>query len=454
MTHPIAPAFVAPVPDQLRRGLTQLDAVPNQLGGLLQAWRGERPASFLSADSRKALDDRLARLGVNYPRLAVTALVDRMRLAGISLGEGSTVWQTFTRARGRELAELVHTDRLLYGKAYVTVWATEDSRPTITGDSPFAMTHGVDPATGRATWAVRRWQHDEGTVAAMLYTPESIVEYRGSSGTTAGVAASSLRHHRTIDNKLDALPVVPFVRRASLSDELTGSSAVADLLDLTDAGAKVLGDAMVTSEFYARPRRWATGLEIEEDEDGRPVDPFGARRFLQSEDPETKFGQLDPARLDGYADLFAVITQSVGALSGLPAHYLGLHGDQPASADGIRAAEAQLVARALSEQRHTADEWGEVAVLLDAVARGVPVDPDKLGTAVVTWDSPETRTPAMDADAATKLHGIGVPLRELLVDRLGYDPDEADRVAELALAERSARLQLARAEGTTGPSSP
>src|SRR5699024_5378356 len=98
----------------------------------------------------------------------------------------------------------------------------------------------------------------------------------------------------------------------------------------------------VTSEYFARPRRWATGLEIEEDDDGRPIDPFGDSRLLQSEDPETKFGQLDPARLDGYNDLSAMLTQHIGALTGLPPHYLGLHGDQPANADSVRAAESQL----------------------------------------------------------------------------------------------------------------
>src|SRR5690625_6881461 len=95
-------------------------------------------------------------------------------------------------------------------------------------------------------------------------------------------------------------------------------------------------DAMVTSESYARPRRWATGLEIQEDDDGNPVDPFGRDRSLQSEDPETRFGQFDPARLDSYGDMSATITQMIGAITGLPAHYLGLHGDQPAAAEGVR----------------------------------------------------------------------------------------------------------------------
>lgn len=445
--YPLAPTMDPQTPEELKAGLNMLDARPALLHGLRQAWRGDRPAAYLSRESRDALDDRLARLGVNYPRLAVEALADRMRLAGIEL-DSRPVWQAFLRAGGRELAELVHTDRLLYGSAYVTVWATEDGRPTLTGDSPFSMAHASDPATGETWWALRRWRVSPTEVACAIMTPDRVTEYRADSGGDT-LPATAYRRHRALDNPLGVVPVVPFIRRSSLSDPATGSSAVADLLDLSDAAAKVLGDAMVTSEYYARPRRWATGLEIEEDDDGNPVDPFGKRRFLQSEDPDTKFGQLDGARLDGYGDLLATISQAVGALSGLPPHYLGLHGDQPASAEGIRAAEAQLVARAETEKSRTADEWARVAVLLDAVDRGVPVDPATAGRAVVSWEPSETSTPAMDADAAVKLRGIGVPLAAVLADTLHYAPD---RVAELVAQARDEQVLGAAADRISGRS--
>src|SRR5690625_3208158 len=143
---------------------------------------------------------------------------------------------------------------------------------------------------------------------------------------------------------------------------------------------------MVTSEYFARPRRWATGLEIEEDDDGNPVDPFGESRLLQSEDPETKFGQLASTGLDGYSDLLANLTQQIGSLSGLPAHYLGLHGDQPPTADSIRAAETQLTATAYSEQRHLTGPWSEVAGWLNAINLGTVDVPD---TILPKWASPD-----------------------------------------------------------------
>jgi hypothetical protein len=211
---------------------------------------------------------------------------------------------------------------------------------------------------------------------------------------------------------------------------------LSDVLDLSDALNKLHADAVVTSEYYARPRRWATGLEIVEDEEtGEPVNPFSTEenRVWQSEAPETKFGQFEQARLDGYGDLVATLTQEIGALSGLPPHYLGLHGDQPASADAIRSAEASLVSRARERQTMFGAAWADVARLVLAVRDGV--DPASVDVEAV-WGNPETRTPAQAADAAAKLHGIGVPLAALLADPLGMTPVQVDRIVALRDAER------------------
>ncbi|MFV0432530.1 MAG: phage portal protein, partial [Leucobacter sp.] len=243
----------------------------------------------------------------------------------------------------------------------------------------------------------------------------------------------------TIDNPLGEVPVVQIVNRARLLD-FDGSSEMTDILDLTDGLAKIMSDAMVTSEGFARPRRWATGLEVVEDDDGNPINPFSneSSRLWQSEDPATKFGQFDGARLDGYSDLVAVLTQQIGAVSGLPPHYLGLNGDQPPSADAIRSAEASLVARTVSKQRTYGRAWAKVADLIAKVRDG-----HNTRDFETVWASAETRTPGQVADAAAKLAGIGVPLESVLADPLGYSPSQIDQIKR---ARRSEALDQAGAD--------
>src|SRR5699024_12639384 len=90
------------------------------------------------------------------------------------------------------------------------------------------------------------------------------------------------------------------------------------------------------------------------------VDPFARSRLLQSEDPETNFGQLAPSTPQGQVELIATLTQQIGALTRLPAHYIGIHGDQPASAEGVRAAETQQVMAARTEIRYLTVQRSDV----------------------------------------------------------------------------------------------
>ena len=420
--------------EQLHELLERVELRTGQLDGLRKAWDGSRPAAWLSQKSRDALDGKLSRLGVNIPRLGVRSLAERLRVDGFTgrPGDGedngaAAVWDAWKRAGMIGLSDLAHTDRTLYGAAMVTVWSSahDDSRPVAMLDSPRTAAVTRDPATGEPIRAVRRWS-SSGESHALVMHADRLTRWRATASDAPASFGGWERVGDELPNPLGVVPMTPLVRRTG-SDDWDGTSYVADVLDISDALAKVLGDAMTTSEDFARPRRWATGLEIVEDEDGNPVDPFGEGRLMQSEDPETKFGQLPSVGLDGYSDLVAVLTQQAGSLLGLPAHYLGLHGDQPPNSESVRASEAQLVSTAYAEQRQLDPGWARVAGLLVAVAQ--PAELLDLDSHRPVWASPEVRTPAQAADSATKLHGIGVPLRELLTDPLGYSPEDAARIA-------------------------
>lgn len=409
----------------LRDDLERIEQRTHALGGLRKHWQGRPDTAFMSEASRDALDDRLGRLSINFPRLLVTSYVDRMNLTGWKGEDGNPDSAAWARHRAAGLvarSELLHTDRLMYGAAYVTVWP-EPSGPAVVLDNPFSMTVDEDPLTGTVRRAVRTWKH-RGRQHALVIEADTITRW-ATSAPDLGSAGEWRVVGRPMDSAFSAdglVPVVPFIRRMS-TDDHDGTSVAADILDLTDAENKLMADAMVTSESYARPRRWATGLEIQEDDEGREIDPFAKGRSLQSEDPETKFGQFDPARLDSYADMSATITQMVGAMTGLPAHYLGLHGDQPAAAEGVRAAEAQLTSRVFSELRAMDAPWSRVAGLLALAGDRDLIRPPLLEP---VWASPEIRTPGQASDAAAKLHGIGVPLRSLLTNTMGWTPDQVD----------------------------
>lgn len=440
MTSPIAFA------EKLSR---RLDERAPSLASLDSYYNATQPAAFLSAEAREALGNRFRLLAVNFPRLVVTSLAERLDVTGFRTGGPQSapderIWRVWRSCGMEEAAAQAHTEALTLGSAFVVVWAGADGAPSITVESSRQVTVERNPATREVTAAFKRWV-ENGTAYGVVFEPDKItrLQARGHVAAEGSIPATGWTVTETIDNPLGVVPVVPIVNRGRLMDA-EGVSEMADILGLSDAVNKISTDMLVTSEHYARPRRWATGLEVVEDEDGNPINPFAseANRVWQSEDPATKFGQFDAARLDGYADALATLTQQIGALSGLPPHYLGLHGDQPASADAIRSAEASLVATAYARQRTFGAAWEQVARLVVAVLDGTDA---RTVDIEAVWESPETRTPAQAADAAIKLVSIGVPLAFVAETVLGYSPEQVQRIRELRRAESldSAGVDLA-----------
>ncbi len=149
------------------------------------------------------------------------------------------------------------------------------------------------------------------------------------------------------------------------------------------------------------------------------------------------------ADLSGFTNALATLTQTLGALSGLPPHYLGLHGDQPASADAIRSAEASLVAKVRRKQRVLSGGWETVMRLAVAIRDG-RYDP-ALNRLETVWSDPETRSVAQGADAALKLVQGGLLTADVALEHyVGMTPGQIENNRNLRrrAASDSAAVQV------------
>lgn len=412
----------------------------NRLSTLDAYYRGEQPLTFLSPEARTALGNRLHTVSVNVPRLVVSSLVERLRIVGLTRDgvPDPALWAVWTGNDLDELAPVAHREALTLGSAYVIVWAGA-SGPSISVESPHQVIVARDPATRETTAALKRWDVDGGRGQhAVTYTPDAITRY-ATDATGAPAESGAWRVVERIANPLGVVPVVELRNAERLLDE--GTSAFADVIALTDALVKISTDMLVTSEFFARPRRWATGVEIPVDAAGDPVNPFAseADRTWISEAPESKFGQFAATDLAAYDAAVRVLMQQISAVSALPGHYLGIVASNPSSADAIRSAEAALTARAESKQRRFGRAWERVAALAVAVQTGA----DPAGLALgVAWADPATRSVAQDADAAVKLVQAGILPPSEALRRLGYSDDEILRIRAAKAAESLDTLDL------------
>lgn len=431
-------------PDLLTELLQAMDANAHRYNELDLYARGMQPLAFLAPESKAALNNRFGRIASNIPRLAVTSLAERLRISGLN---GADVWENFLANDLDQLSGVAHREALTLGQAFVVVWADATTgSPRATIESAHQVAVRRDPVTREVVAAAKRVKAKE-TTEAWLYLPDVVQHYRANSPTAT---TGGFELVEEIPNPLGVVPVVPITNGDRLLDE-DGVSEIEDLKPLVDGLCKTLADLAVAQEFTARPRRWATGIELVEkpvinedgspvlDDDGEPVMvtenpiPEGSRAMV-SESEQAKFGQLEGANLAGYEAAVRIWLGQIMAVSALPSHFLGILTDQPTSADALRASEAGLTARASARQMTFGRAWEQVARLMVAVRDGV--DPASVSVRVV-WADASTRSVAQEADAAVKLWQSGLLSRRATLTRLGLSEDEID--AEMTAIDADAR---------------
>ncbi|ALG85840.1 phage portal protein [Gordonia phthalatica] len=421
--------------DTLTTLLQRLDEPAARYSELEHYYSGTQPLAFLAPESRTALGDRFGRMASNIPRLAITSLTERLRVTGFS---GVDVWDAWLRNDLDQTSTIAHREALLLGASYAIVWADHLGRPKVTIESAKQVTMLTDPGTRQPVAALKRWETAT-TTEAVLYGPAEIVRLRAEQ---PGATTQGFKVIETLTNPLGVVPVVRLTNSDRLLDD--GVSEIEDLKPLVDALNKTLTDMLTTSEYVGRPRRWATGIELEEDEQGDAVNPIPeGNRAMISENPDAKFGQLDSANLGGYEAAVRIILGQIMAVSALPSHYIGQLTATPPSADALRAAEASLTARAQARQQVFGRAWEQVARLIVAVRDGA--DPHRVEPRIV-WADPATRSIGQEADAIVKLYSSGLLPADYALQRLGYGDDEitAIRKARQTAALDNAAVDLSK----------
>jgi hypothetical protein len=387
---------------------------------------GEQPLAFIAPETLTATQGRLKNLNIGWPRLVIDSIEERLDVVGFRSRGGQPedkLWQMWQDNGMDQESQMLHQDSLIYGIGYAMVWADDSGQPRITVESPRECYVQCYPGSRRRRWAVKRWYQDDQGHATM-FTESTVRLYRTEATFTNPFNDPAILDSYTpggwtqIDefpNPLKVVPIVPFVNRPRVRKPY-GESELHELLPIFDAVNKLRTDMMVSSEFYVDPKRWATGVTLPEtlDADGNPTGEVDtSKAFSQArgrvwlaESPDAKLGQFPSSDLNGNVNAIANLTQTLGALSGLPPHYLGLHGDQPASADAIRSAESSLVAKVRRKQRILSGGWEEVMRLATAIRDG-SFNP-AYAELETLWSDPETRTVAQAADSAMKLVSGGL----------------------------------------------
>jgi hypothetical protein len=252
--------------------------------------------------------------------------------------------------------------------------------------------------------------------ACTLYLPDQTIQWVRQSGQWREV--SRVRHG------MGVVPVIPLANRTRLSDLYGSSEITPELRSVTDAAARILMDMQGTAEIMAIPQRLLFGVRAEDlgvnPETGAKMFDAYMARIMAFDDPDAKAMQFSAAELQNFVSALDALDRKAAAYTGLPPSYLSFSGDNPASAEAIKASEARLVAKVERKNAVFGGAW-EQAMRIAHLAMRSEVPSEMLRLEAV-WRDPSTPTYAAKADAATKLYanGMGViPLRQARLD-MGY----------------------------------
>lgn len=371
----------------------------------------------------------------NWPRVLVETKERRQNVRSLILPGGETadpqlreVWDA--NNLDTELS-LFNTDRMVYGRAFMSVGANEDepSLPLVHTESPREMVAEVDPRKRRLTAACRfrvtteeNGNTEPNEVTLMLPNETVWVEKDRLTGKWGEV-------DRDVHN-LGAVPVVMHLNRR-MSGSWVGESEMSDIIPLTDGCARALTNLQFAQEAHGIPRMWMTGVAKGDfiDASGNPIPQweayYNAIHTLTNKD--ASIGQLTQADLKNFETAITLYGKQAATVAGFPARYFGLHTTNPPAEGAIRADESQLIEGVERDNASVGTTLGWAAALMRRFATGEWVAGNRIH---VDWFDPATPTVAQLEDALSKRKAAGVLSREGYWDELGWS--EARKAKERA----------------------
>lgn len=377
---------------------------------------------------------------VNWPRLSVDSLEERLDLEGFRLSgqdaDDVELWRIWQANDLDEESQLGHLDAFIYGRSFICVGAGDDEdTPLVTIESPREMIAAIDPRTRHVSAALRLYGSTDDNPEpqlATLYFPTRTVWLE----RRPGLNPRWVEWDRD-DHNLGEVPVVPLLNRRRVG-RWAGVSELADVIPLTDAAARSLTNLQVASETHSVPQKWALGVSqgdfVDAEGNMLPVWESYFRSIWATGNKDAKVGQFQASDLRNFHDTVNHYARLVASLTGLPPHYLGFTTDNPASADAIRSSEARLVKRAERRQRIFGGSWERAMRLVLRFATGEWV-PEARGMEAI-WRDPATPTHAAKVDAMMKLTGgKQIVSVETAQEELGWNRTRRDVERSRLLAE-------------------
>lgn len=404
----------------------------SRLAELDKAVQGEFELPYLPLEGKGRLiaeyNALIRRAETPILSMLVSAQVDRLRVVGVrtsadDVSPNDEVWEWWQRSRLDQAQSMLYRDSANYGDGFAVATVGVDGSPRFTVESPLNLMVQYDDLDPLRLVMAAKIVGD----VAYLWDAEAYWKFVRDDRSSTG-----WKLDKRIEHAAGRCPVVRFPNNLDSSGR-----SVAEISPVLPIQARVnqgLFDRLLVQRSQSWRQRWATGLDIERDEEGNAIAPFetGADTLLVNESPEGRFGEFIQANLDPLLKSIDADIAAAAMVTRTPPHYLPQATISSVSAEALVALEGAFTSKINEKQiilGQSHKELAEVGAAL--IGESLPFSME------VVWADLEMRSLAQKVDAAVKKRSIGIPMPVVLSD-LGYTDSAIQRMMAQIEAEQQA----------------
>jgi hypothetical protein len=301
----------------------------------------------------------------------------------------------------------VHKEVLRAGDAYVIVWPDATGKATLFPNRAANVTVQYDDeGTGTILWAAKWWTTRDKHIRVNLFYPDRVERYVSKSETEVLVSdARSFVPVRsptsnvqslhsgdglgtldigpgTIANPYGVVPVFHFANNADIGD--CGRSELEAAIPIQDGLNKSVLDMLVAMEFSAYRQRWAAGIEIDFDAEGKKLAPFkaGVEHLWIAENPQATFGDFAASDLEQFLKVKDSFRVDIASVTGTPLHYFVQNSTGFASGVSLQQNETRFNAKVRDRQSAFGQTWE------DAMRFALKIEGVTDADVAIQWEDP------------------------------------------------------------------
>ena len=441
----------------LAAGLAALDEALPRVTEAQELYDGTAPEVFSSTRMGVLLKNSGRKFRLNWCRAVVTAVLNRLEIASISVvgggggddeadpleGEASpgqaTLDAAYTRNRMGLLGRDIHEAALSQGETFAIVWPGADDRARIHHNPASQVAVVYDPEDAQAKlFAIKRWSIGRERMRVNLYYADRIERYQSDgveddSGEQGWAlyfdeAAGETEDDWLVPNEYGVIPVFHFRPQWPRA-----RPEHADAYGAQNGLNKLLASYFGTVDYQVAPQRWALTQDgkattTAADEDFLEIEGDAVTKAIQDQDSQPQagagtvwwmdakaVGQFQPADPKTFWDPIDKLVQHTAVTTDTPSHVFQFGGTPP-SGESRRAENEPLYAKVAMRQLGLGPTWEELwSFVLTVDGSG--------GAVMVDW-APIDRADDKDGlEAAKAKRELGVPL-DVVLGEVGYTDRE------------------------------